>query len=124
MKTRRVFSLCVLLSRQLHCTRADFLLLSLDVHTESYFNDGSPDGWRKVSASEPHKARRPGTLSDIPTDGGQAELPVLLTFFVVQYNATNPDPIPSFRRAILTRPYISLCNVNRSQSVFKTKGPL
>ena len=42
--------------------------------------DGSPDGWRKVSATEPRKARRPGTLSDIPADEGQAELPILNGF--------------------------------------------
>ena len=40
---------------------------------------GSPGGWRKVSASEPRKARKPGTLSDIPADGCQAELPILPT---------------------------------------------
>ncbi len=37
---------------------------------------GSPQGWRKVSASEPCIARKPGTLSAIPADGGQTELPV------------------------------------------------
>ena len=37
---------------------------------------GSPGGWRKVSAPEPRKARKPGMLSDIPADGCQAELPI------------------------------------------------
>ena len=68
------------------CFRLRFNSVFVPGTPEWMYDDdgGSPDGWRKVSASEPRKVRKPGTLSDIPADGCQAELPIPAHTFAVQ----------------------------------------